>query len=172
MLVLNTNKQTNLMKYFILSLSLALCLFSFSQTSPNYGITLKEGKVKHPKQADYTEHLAKLMFDYNDGQENFKDENAMLFLHKTNMDFTITDEKVVIFYNATEKQFYLNQLFLNNSDLIPEGSALTPENETDSNSNIILTWNIEGKKLVVILWREDFESSLSYTPKHKKKHKK
>ena len=156
---------------------LTLCsFFIFAQsttpnTSPNAGLKLGKNHP-HSNNADYIAKQGKMMFNYNDGEVEEPMVTAELFLHTSNMDFTITDERLVIFYDATHKKFTLNQLYLNDKDLIVEGSAVAPEMETPSDANIILKWNIEGKPLVVILWKAYFQSSLDYQPKHKKKKKK
>ena len=160
------------MKTFVFSISLLICFSVFSQnTNPNAGLKLGK-KHPHNNNPDYTAKQGKMMFNYNDGEVEEPMVTAELYLHNTNMDFTITDERLVIFYDATYKKFTLNQLYLNDQDLIVEGSALAPISETPSDANIILTWEINGKPLVVILWKEYFQTSLDYQPKHKKKKKK
>ena len=164
------------MKTSILTLLTFCSFFIFAQTtnpntSPNAGLKLGKNHP-HNSHPDYIAKTGKMMFNFNDGEIEEPKVTAELFLHSSNMDFTITDERLVIFYDATFKKFTLNQLYLNDQDLIMEGSALAPISETDSDANIILKWDIEGKPLVVILWKEYFQSSLDYQPKHKKKKKK
>ena len=153
------------------TVSFAMCmLVSFFVFSQSPSVTIYKGKVAK-NNPDYEAGEGKMMFNYNDGEVEEPMVLVDLYLHKTNMDFTITDEKLVIFYDATDKTFALNQLFLNGKDLIIEGSALPPKTETFSDANVVLKWEIDGKPLVVILWKEYFQSSLDYKPKHKKKKK-
>ena len=164
------------MKTTLLSIFTFCSFFIFAQTPdpnsyPNAGLKLGKNHP-HNNHPDYIAKTGKMMFNYNNGEIEEPKVTAELFLHSSNMDFTITDERLVIFFDATYKKFMLNQLYLNNEDVIIEGSALPPKSETDSDANIILSWDIEGKPLVVILWKEYFQSSLDYQPKHKKKKKK
>ncbi len=164
------------MKTSLLALFTFCSFFIFAQssnpnTSPNAGLKLGKNHP-HNTNLDYIAKTGKMMFNYNDGEIEEPKVTAELFLHNSNMDFTITDERLVIFYDATYKKFVLNQLYVKDQDLIAEGSALPPKSESQSDANIILNWDIDGKSLVVILWKEYFQSSLDYQPKHKKKKKK